>query len=544
MRQLVTATTLALALGAVAVTTAACNSDSQGQDAAPPGDSVPGSDWTTDLLVKEDAFTDDPETCAGAAWAHTYVGCDFWPTVLPNTVGVHFDYAVVVSNAGAFEAKITIERGGKLVESGDVQPGELRTFYLPWVDGLKHWLGLCDTDATAPFQPDFVSRHVADGAYHLTSTVPVTVYQFNPLEYGPQGGPAGKDWSACESCLFGCHSYTNDASLLLPSTAATGTYRITAPAGQDTEDVKQPGYIAVTGFEDGTKVKLKVGPSGEVTAGGSILGVTAGQTVIFTVNKGEVALLVGTKTTDLAGSLLSADKPVQVMSGAPCHYMPDDYGPCDHLEESVFPAETLGKRYVVTVPTNARGVPIGHVVRIIGNVDNTKLTYPAVSPANAPAMIHAGEVHDLGIVKQNFEVVGDNAFAVTSYMLGSSLSDPGHLLDSAGDPAQTNVQTVEQYRTKYIFLAPTDYTVSYADIVTPPSAKITIDGKPVTESFSAISSEYGVRRVVLDPGKGGAHVLVSDQPVGLQVMGFGFATSYYYPGGLNLKLIAPPPQID
>jgi hypothetical protein len=27
-------------------------------------------------------------------------------------------------------------------------------------------------------------------------------------------------------------------------------------------------------------------------------------------------------------------------------------------------------------------------------------------------------------------------------------------------------------------------------------------------------------------------------------MGFGFATSYYYPGGLNLKLIAPPPQID
>ena len=43
----------------------------------------------------------------------------------------------------------------------------------------------------------------------------------------------------------------------------------------------------------------------------------------------------------------------------------------------------------------------------------------------------------------------------------------------------------------------------------------------------------------------GAHVLVSDKEVGLQVIGYGFATSYQYPGGLNLKGIAPPlPEID
>jgi hypothetical protein len=36
-------------------------------------------------------------------------------------------------------------------------------------------------------------------------------------------------------------------------------------------------------------------------------------------------------------------------------------------------------------------------------------------------------------------------------------------------------------------------------------------------------------------------VLVSDKPVGLQVMGYGSYTSYQYPGGLNLGLIAPPP---
>jgi len=31
--------------------------------------------------------------------------------------------------------------------------------------------------------------------------------------------------------------------------------------------------------------------------------------------------------------------------------------------------------------------------------------------------------------------------------------------------------------------------------------------------------------------------------LGLQVIGFGYATSYYYPGGLNLKLISIPPII-
>ncbi|MER2605396.1 MAG: hypothetical protein ABTQ29_06170, partial [Siculibacillus sp.] len=59
--------------------------------------------------------------------------------------------------------------------------------------------------------------------------MPVTVYQFNPLEYQAQRGPPGKDWSSCpgNQCGTACFSYSNDASLLLPSTALTANYRIT-----------------------------------------------------------------------------------------------------------------------------------------------------------------------------------------------------------------------------------------------------------------------------------------------------------------------------
>ena len=52
-------------------------------------------------------------------------------------------------------------------------------------------------------------------------------------------------------------------------------------------------------------------------------------------------------------------------------------------------------------------------------------------------------------------------------------------------------------------------------------------------------------RLTLDSTTGGAHKLSTDAEggLGLQVMGFGFATSYYYPGGLNLHQIAKPPVI-
>ena len=45
------------------------------------------------------------------------------------------------------------------------------------------------------------------------------------------------------------------------------------------------------------------------------------------------------------------------------------------------------------------------------------------------------------------------------------------------------------------------------------------------------------------PGSDGKHKLESNVPVGLQVMGYGWATSYYYPGGLKLDIISEPPDI-
>jgi hypothetical protein len=478
------------------------------------------------------------DTCEQAAQTKDYIGCDFYPNVHPNVVKSYFDYAVVVANAGANVAHVVIERGGMAVAEGDVAPGGLTKFFLPWVGELKHYTYMCDTDISQQPPPLDQSARVPSGAYHLTSTFPVTVYQFNPLQYKEGGGPPGKSWVGCAECWPGCNSYSNDASLLLPSTALSGSYVVPAMSGIDTPDIHSPAYIHVTGLHDGTNVNVKVGADGRVVAGGGLSETGPGQILSFPIARGEVVRLLGTPDTDLGGTMVQADKPVQVMTGMPHTYIPFDRQSSDHIEEVVFPVETLGKHYLVARPTGPNGVAVGQVVRLFGVVGGTTLTYPAGSPAGAPTQLNAGSMHDLGVVEQDFEVIGDREFEVATFQLGQTLVDPQPF--GRGDPSQSTPASLEQYRSTYVFLAPDDYDVSFADVVMPLNATLTLDGAPVSASPALIGSGHGIARIQLGPGMGGAHRLVADQPVGLQVMGYGFATSYQYPGGLDLRGIAPP----
>ncbi|MEZ4227195.1 MAG: IgGFc-binding protein [Polyangiaceae bacterium] len=490
----------------------------------------------------------DPKTCQEAADAKSYVGCDFWPTPVTNPVWNLFDFAVVVANAGDQPANITVTKGGSPITTGVVQPNSLEKFYLPWDATLKPQ----EFDQCGSWDPPSLSSSIRSpqGAYNLTSSVPVTVYQFNALQYRGQGGPPGKNWSSCKGnqicpSLFdsiGCFSYSNDASLLLPSTAMTGNYRVTSQKGW--AEASMPPYVAIVGTVDGTSVTVKASPTGAIAAGGGLQAAGANQSVQFSIGRGEVVEVFGTSTTDLAGTLVQASAPVQVIAGMPCTFQPFDINTpaCDHLEESVFPAETLGKHYFVTLPTGPLGNTPGHIVRIVGNVDGTQLSYPGGTPPGAPGVLNAGQVADLGVVYGNFEISGDHEFAVASFQLGGSVVDPNAQIGSQkGDPAQSQMTAVEQYRTKYVFLAPDDYEVSYVDIVFPDGASITLDNAPLSAPGQPLSSGYSVARAKLGSGVNGAHVLISNVPVGIQVVGYGAYTSYQYPGGLNLSLIAPPP---
>ena len=511
-----------------------------------------------DQDVGPPVLSGDPRTCSEAAEYKSYVGCDYWPTITSNVVWSIFDFAVVVANAGTDDADVTVDGPAGYHSQVTVAPGGLQKIYLPWVKELKGpepGTGTFDNCPLVPKPAEQASVMVKNGAYHVVSTRPVTVYQFNALEYAPKGGPAGKDWSACPGYQYctsqlgpaGCFSFSNDASLLLPSTAMTGNYRVTGVHSFESPSFGgvNGDFVTITATADGTLVDLKLGPKASVVKGGIFPALKPNDTFTFTFeHAGDVVQIFGPAigTNDLSGTLVKADKPVQVIAGEPCLFNPVDHFACDHVEQSVFPAETLGKSYVVTVPTSPAGKPIGHIVLVYGNIDGTKLTYGGTRPSTAPSTIDAGQVIDLGMVTADFVLGGDQPFAVASFSLAGELVDPDTKKEERrGDPSLSSMVATEQYRSKYIFLAPDDYDVSYADVVVPTGASMMLDGAPLTAPATPIDTVWSVMRVKLDAGRGGAHVLTSTLPVGLQVMGYGKFTSYQYPGGLDLKRIAPPP---
>ncbi len=277
----------------------------------------------------------------------------------------------------------------------------------------------------------------------------------------------------------------------------------------------------------------------------------------MTLNAGDVVQLLATRGTtynapdsDLSGSVVTASNPVQIISFNAITDYPSPLqagnGWADHLEETVLPAEALGRHYIVAPPTAPPGNTVGHFVRFYGNRDGTTLTYTGTPPAGAPTTLNAGQVVDLtGPVTAPFEVQGSNELAIASIMMGSQIQDPG--TDPRGDPSLTFAVAVEQFRHNYVFLAPPDYDVSYADVLVPAGAHVTLDGAPLSGPVTAIGTSWSiVRQPLLSSAgttKNGAHALQADQPVGVQLMGFGHATSYYTPGGLNLARIAPPPPL-
>jgi hypothetical protein len=512
-----------------------------------------------EIIIPDDGsvVSADPQTCADAATLKSYVGCDYWPTVTANSVSSDFDFAVVVANTSMNVANVTVTGPNNFNQTATVQPSALTKIFLPWVQATKLAEVMCvltlqgPTLGAPPLTQSVLARK---SAYHLVSSVPVTVYQFNPLEYQGVGGPPGKDWSNCanQMCVGQCYSFTNDASLLLPSTAMTGNYRVTAQHSLSGEGAT----ITVTATQDATTVTVKLSPTGQTLAGagGTPAAIAAGGKATFTLDSGDVLELAAHRTSgglfpmpvdvDLGGSLVQADKPVQVIAGDACLASPTNA--CDHIEESVFPVETLGKHYIVATPTGPNGDAPGDTVRIYGNVDGTHLTFnPPLS--GVPTTINAGQVIDLGNCPQgtafttNFEVTGDHEFAVAMTMLSASVVDPA-TTPSRGDPSLSLATAVEQYRTKYVFLAPEDYSVNYVDVIAPMGTNIMLDGAAVSATATPIASGYGISRVKLSAGaQQGAHVITADQPIGIQVMGYGDYTSYQYPGGLDLKMIAPPP---
>ena len=108
---------------------------------------------------------------------------------------------------------------------------------------------------------------------------------------------------------------------------------------------------------------------------------------------------------------------------------------------------------------------------------------------------------------------------------------------NSGDPAMALAVATEQYRSKYLIHAPTNYESNYVNITAKMGSTVNLDGAPVAGFVAIGGTGFGVARVKLNNNGDGNHLLDGDQPFGVSVYGYGQYTSYWYPGGLDLELI-------
>jgi hypothetical protein len=484
------------------------------------------------------------DACATAEELRSNVGCEYWPTPLPNIDGVasDFDFRVVVANPGDSPARVRVLRGATVVAERTIPGNGLEAIVLPWVTALSFGITL----------PELPSVVVSEGGYRLISDTPVIVTQFNPFEYG-----AGR----------GRFSYSNDASLLLPTSSLTGSYLGVSypPLSQTT--APYPGYIAVVGIAPGpTRVEVLAAGEVQADASGRIPRVGRGGTFTLTLSRGEVAVIAsappppcepgrpgfredtlcfssGACATyetcnetqyDLTGTRVVADRPVAVFGGHMCGQVPYNVQACDHLEEQLAPIETWGREYT-SAPMGPGTISARNLVRVLAAFDGTQLTIDPAPPSGGSPMLDAGEFVEFEATSA-FTVSGSRAILATQFLLGQRLTDPPA---PRGDPSLTTLVPSEQFRNDYTFILPTSYNEStggqnHVLIVRPRGLALTVDGAPAASIEFAPSGEREVGVLLLD---GGTHRIEAAEPFGVITYGLGQFTSYATPAGLDLRFL-------
>ena len=491
------------------------------------------------------------DLCARAAEERSYLGCEYWPVTTRNSpIGQDFSFAVIAANPQLVPAELVVYRGETELTRRTLAPGTLDTITLPWVEALWHPAGT-------------VSVRVDDGAYRVTSDVPVVLSQFNPLEYAvPRDCAMGESGSLARDGR--CNSFSNDASLLLPSHVLTGSYIVASRPtfflrNGATPWINAPGFVALIGTAP-DPVTIEVTPSAFIAGStdGTVPAMMPGVPQTLTILRGEVIQLasagadecpgtVRTETVggtalgycdpgrdyDLTGTVLRASGPIGVISGHDCTFVPFDRWACDHLEEQLFPVESLGTSAFVA-PTHAlRREP--NLLRVISAADDNVVTFtPEIA---GPFLLDRGEMRELEL-RAGVRVQGTGPILVATFLVGQDYNGLGSAgAGGLGDPSMALAIPDAQYRDEYAFFSPSSYAQSWIDVIAPDGVRVAMDRSVVTGWRPIEGTGWSTASMQVEPG---VHRISASRVFGLQVYGFGSYTSYLVTGGLDFRPITPP----
>ena len=514
--------------------------------------------------------------CANAIRERSYLGCEYLALELPNLTFTPGEgsgdaaSAVVLSNPdGEESARVTVrapgggiatlvgtrqvssteagfgpvqiqsevrDRQGAIISQGfdraenlEIPPGGLATLILPrqnWTAGASQ---------------------VVRAAHRVQSDRPVSAYQFNPY-----------------CCNF---SFSNDASLLIPTSALDQQYRfLGVPTWlRDFTATPSPAALVVVAKEDDTRVEIQSNAQTLPDATGRLRGAGVGRLEV-TLNADEVLLLRSGSVPaeffqpvppqpDLSGSFVEASAPVALFSTHDCAFYPSELGACDHLEEQLFPISTWGRQFALVPPVQRSADPREKVYwKIVAEGEGAQVRlsnpvaafegggpgYPGVpscvsliDPAD-PLLIRLGpEGYCELSARQPLFIEGDQNLMVLGVISGQGSTGSLGFGDQAGDPAIFLVPPARQFRRSYNFLAPDTYANDFVTLVFTEGTQVNLDGGPIDLSGATPipGSGYAFQHLSIEDG---AHELAGSGPFGILVFAFDDFVSYAFTGGLNL----------
>ena len=488
----------------------------------------------------------------------SYLGCEYFAVDLDNANvpcgrddfgaikycdAAASQYAVVISNPDPVKSAYIVISKGPMV-SPEISPTLEGTCFQPPLPDNYVDASVIPPKGIEVFElprRDVNGTVLARLAYRISSNIPVTTYQFNPLENE--------------------EVFSNDASVLLPTTTASQDFLVMTRE-QTFDDLK--GFLTVVGVNDlPTTVEVTVTTS---TLGGpGIPPLSPGDTYTATLNKYDVLNIeTNAPGADLTGSRVQSDRGVIVFAGseasnAPntsrcdieaghCENDPDisctDHSPCtipslitccaDHLEQQLFPIETWGTEYLA-IRSFPRGAELD-VWRIMASENDTEITLePAVA---AVPNLDAGKWFEFE-TNADFKISASKPILVGQFLAAEQAPNPGNDVNDAGtgDPAFILAVPTRQFRDSYVFIAPDKYEFDYVSIAKKKDSLALLNGTEVEQLPGAQSADIpgSPWKAVRAPIADGFHTLSCVDNCSVMVHGYDQYVSYGYPGGLNLN---------
>lgn len=509
-------------------------------------------------------------SCEVAGILRSNLGCTFWAVDLDNIATTEIvdaasqQFAVIAVNPGREAALVTADRNDAdpgetpvvhTVDEQTIDPGEMAVILLHRreVDGSTP-AGLNDGTGTA----------LTPNAYRITSTRPVAAFQFNPLDETLT--------VAGDASMLIPQSYLHYDSIVLgwPQTL------VNTPGNPDTDmgdDLR--AFVTIVGTQSPSSVQVTLPSDGSLRVlgdGVSIPDMGPGDVLEVTLGEFEVLNLeTDGFLSDLTGTLVSADRPVAVFSGAEAADVPtwgivSERTCCaDHLEEQLPREGISGSEFVVGLtPSRIEAVRLAggtvedgdevELFRILALEDATIVRTTLPSPDDR-CTLDRGEHRTLASL-QDFHIAAGRPVLVGQFVAGR-YSTPIPWDQPAGDPSFIMVPAEEHWRRTHVFATPSTHPFDFLVITHPVGADIHLDGEalPSTCEETVVAGTAGERAVtrcqlsfpeidltcdplceILDGRQDdGVHVVTSDVPVGVVVYGFAYNSSYGYPAGFGQR---------